>query len=284
MVAKIPGSKIVSGRKSVGRVSTQHRQVSAPSRFSQVGALPAAARRPASKVSAMQQAIDARIAANQKASYNLPKTHPLNNAGLPNAAQVGAITNGSPSQLAKANAIARGGVPAAHGVVPGAHPGAHAPGIPTDDQWLAGDGDYQSQLTNANQDLKDTLTDTEGQRQHYNTTYNDDLRRLGYVQGGGWNTADPNTQSGKAFSNQANDFASRGMLQSSGYGTALSNTTRQFDQQVTDATTAQRSYSSGLDSLNAAKRSETQATIAQMKQAAIGRKAAQYANQANGAL
>jgi hypothetical protein len=229
----------------------------------------------------LQQTIDAQIRANQA-----PGKKGGAAAGSVTAAQAAAIGKGV--LPTKASAIS--GAPAS-GPAAALGPGAIDPDtglpvgvIPTDNDWLAGDSTYQDTVSSLNRNLSDTLTDVQAQKKTYDTTYNDDLRQLGYVPGGGWNTADPLTQSGKAFSGQSNDFAARGMLQSSGYGDALTNTTRQFNNQLSDATTARDTYDKGQDAYAATQQAQTNDAITQAKRAAIARKSAQYAVAASGVL
>lgn len=198
--------------------------------------------------------------------------------------KAGTASTGTTNTPSKASAIINRGVDKTTMNPPaGAAAGAPPVHIPTDEEWLAGDSAYADQVASTQRSLADTLADSQKQRRDYDTSYNDDLRQLGW-NGQGWNTADPLTQSGKAFSGQTNDFAARGMLQSTGYGDAITNTTRQFNQQVSDAAQARTQYDSGLDSLDAANQAQTQDSITQAKRAAIARKSAQYAVAASGVL
>lgn len=63
-----------------------------------------------------------------------------------------------------------------------------------------------------------------------------------------WNQIDPLTSSGKAYTDQGNDYAARGMLQSSGYLTDRANLGQTFNNQLHDAQLARNNYLGDLNS------------------------------------
>lgn len=157
------------------------------------------------------------------------------------------------------------------------------PAKPTLDAWLAGDGTYHDQVTDTNLALKNALDDVNRQKADYQNTYQNDMRQLGW-NGTQWNMADALTQSGRAFGQQAQDFAARGMLQSSGYGDNFTNLTRQLNDQVTNADTARQKYNTDLDAYGVTQNADALSAITQAKRAAIARYGAKYVTSANGAL
>ena len=130
------------------------------------------------------------------------------------------------------------------------------PGL-TEEDYLAGDAQYQAQLAALMNALNSSTSDFEAQKSRYNTSYQDSLRGLGWTPGmqddpstpdineaapGMWNREDTNTASGRAYQNQTNDFASRGLLQSSLYGTAQDNLFRSLNDQLGGMQGAQTSF------------------------------------------
>lgn len=119
---------------------------------------------------------------------------------------------------------------------------------------LMGDSQYQLQLQALTRALGDQSADNTAQQTRYNTDYSGAVKNLGYTQDdpttpqdeGAWNFQDQNTASGRAFQNQQNDFAGRGMLQSSAYGTANDNLTRSLNDQLTSTNTAKDSFLADL--------------------------------------
>jgi hypothetical protein len=64
--------------------------------------------------------------------------------------------------------------------------------------------------------------------------------------GTAWNTIDGSTASGKAFTDQGNDYAARGMMQSSGFNTDHANLGQNFTNQLNDAVQARQNYQDDL--------------------------------------
>ena len=126
--------------------------------------------------------------------------------------------------------------------------------VMTDAEYLQGDSQYQLQLQALARALGDQGADNTAQQTRYNTDYSGAIKNLGYTQDdpttpqdeGAWNFQDQNTASGRAFQNQQNDFAGRGMLQSTAYGTANDNLPRSLNDQLTATNTAKDSFLADL--------------------------------------
>lgn len=162
---------------------------------------------------------------------------------------------------------------------------AAKPKTPTLADWLGSDDTYLDTQTSVNKSLQDTLDDITQQKSRYDTTYNNDLRNLGYdAATGQFNTLDPLTQSGRTYGNLAADFASRGMLASSGYGEAVTNTGRQLSTQLTNAATGRQNYVDDLDKYGATQSSDANDALRQAKREAIARFSAKYATNSTKAL
>lgn len=111
---------------------------------------------------------------------------------------------------------------------------------------LGGDAQYQAQLAALMKALQDSNTDFGAQRSRYETNFGEGLRGLGYTPEmqdnpdtlineaapGAWSNSDLNTASGRALTNQQNDFASRGLLQSSLYAQSKDDLMRSLTDQL----------------------------------------------------
>lgn len=152
---------------------------------------------------------------------------------------------------------------------------------PSEEDYLAGDGSYQSQFAALKGALERYLADSDLQRTNYNTDYGSSLRDLGYTEGkdgapGAWNWNDQLTASGKSYQSQLNDFASRGMLQSQGYADAATDLERMFNQQYQQTLTNKNNFMTGLDRETANYKGENTAAQQAARAEAIARRAAQY--------
>lgn len=134
--------------------------------------------------------------------------------------------------------------------------------------WLAGDQSYIRQMAALKAALDNFIADQGAQTTRYNTDFNEGIRQLGWMgrpqaegssewdsAGGSWNETDQNTASGRAFTNQLNDFASRGILQSSLFGTARNDLQRSLNDQLGSVVTGRRNF---LDDLTRQRTSYTQ--------------------------
>lgn len=150
----------------------------------------------------------------------------------------------------------------------GSYGGAPAAPPMSEADWLAGDQSYIRQMAALKAALDNFIADQGAQTTRYNTDFNDGIRQLGWSgrpaaegsnpwdsAGGSWNETDLNTASGRAFTNQLNDFASRGLLQSSLFGTARNDLSRSLNDQLSSVVTGRRNF---LDDLARQRTSYTQ--------------------------
>jgi hypothetical protein len=159
----------------------------------------------------------------------------------------------------------------------------------SDQDYLAGDAQYQAQLAALMDALNQGNTDFEAQSSRYQTTFDDSLRQLGWggeraddpatadvneAQPGSWNRTDQNTASGRALNNQLNDFASRGMLQSSLFGTANDNLMRSLNEQLGSMQTGRQGFMDDIARQRAAFEQENLLNQQNAKAEALARRAA----------
>lgn len=160
------------------------------------------------------------------------------------------------------------------------------PPIPTDEEFLSGDAGYQRELAALERALADYKTQNTTERDRYGVNFNEGLRNLGWamkddeatpdVFEGSWNLEDTNFAAGRGFQNLRNDFAARGLLQSSDYGNARSNFDRGLNEQKSSMERDRSTFLSDLASqLGAFENENTDAKNA-AKAEALARKAAQY--------
>ena len=149
---------------------------------------------------------------------------------------------------------------------------------PSDEDYLAGDSGYQTQLSALQGALQRYLADADFQRSNYTTDYKRSLRDLGYDEGTkAWNWNDRLTASGRGYQNQLDDFASRGMLQSQGYADAFQELRRMLGQQYDALSGAKTSFMTDLENQIANFKGENTANQQAARAEALQRRAAQYA-------
>jgi len=166
--------------------------------------------------------------------------------------------------------------------------GAASQQLPTmpeqsEDDWLSGDAAFQAQLAALLRASQDYDTDVTAQQTKYGVDYNDALKGLGWgqddpttadVNEGAWNFRDLNTAAGRSFQNQQNDFAGRGLLQSSLYGTANDNLTRSLNDQLGGINTAKQSFFDDLSRQQSSFKNENTLSQQQARAEALARRAA----------
>lgn len=169
------------------------------------------------------------------------------------------------------------------GFAPMAAPAPPPP--PTEEDYLAGDGGYQAQLAALMKALELYTADDTAQRTRYETDYKDAIKQLGWtpddpqtadIDESAWNLEDQNTASGRAHTGQLNDFASRGMLQSSGYARRKNDLMRSFNDQLGSTNKARTDFLSQRDRDLAAYKNENTGASQQARAEALARRAAQY--------
>ena len=156
---------------------------------------------------------------------------------------------------------------------------APAPAVaaPTEEDYLAGDSGYQTQLSALQGALQRFLADGDFQRKTYQTDYDRSLRDLGYDEGQkSWNWNDKLTASGRGYQNQLDDFASRGMLQSQGYADAFSELQRMLGQQYDAVSGARTNFLTDLDNQTANFKGENTSNQQAARAEALQRRAAQF--------
>ena len=165
------------------------------------------------------------------------------------------------------------------GMAPFSGGGGMAPMVapPSEEDYLAGDGAYQTQLSALQGALQRYLADSDFQRTNYQTDYNQSLRDLGYDEGAkAWNWDDKLTASGRGYQNQLDDFGSRGMLQSSGYADAYQELQRMLGQQYESVQGAKTNFMTDMDNQTANFKGENTANQQAARAEAINRRQAQY--------
>lgn len=144
--------------------------------------------------------------------------------------------------------------------------GGGAPAMSEED-WLAQDAEFNDQRAALEREYQNLVAQLTKQRGDYELDTNNSLRNLGWTDDG-WNQTDKMTGYGNAFQNQLGDFASRGMLDSSLYGTAMNDLNRGFDQQRGDIDTALQRFIQGITmDQSQAEATKTQGITAAQRQA-----------------
>ena len=153
----------------------------------------------------------------------------------------------------------------------------------SEEDYLAGDASYLAQIAALKKAMEDYSADSGAQKSKYETDYGDTLRNLGWtpdnaetadVDEAAWNLTDQNTSAGRAFTNQQNDFAGRGLLQSSLYGTANDNLTRSLNDQLGGINSSKQTFMDDLARQLSAFTSDNTLSTQQAKAEALARRAA----------
>ena len=163
-----------------------------------------------------------------------------------------------------------------------------ADGGMSDDDYLASGADsaYSAQIAALMRALEGQQADSTAQRSKYEVDYGSTLKNLGWnqddpstpdVDEGAWNFSDTNTAAGRAFQNQQNDFAGRGLLQSSLYGTANDNLTRSLNDQLGGINTSKQSFFDDLTRQGTAFQNDNTFAQQQARAEALQRRAGQIA-------
>lgn len=148
---------------------------------------------------------------------------------------------------------------------------------PSEEDYLAGDSGFQAQSSALQSALQRYLADSDYQKTSYDKDYGKSLTDLGYDEGTKqWNWNDNLTAAGRGYNNQLNDFGSRGMLQSSGYGDAFSELQRLLGQQYTGLADAKTGFMTDMQNQLANYQGENTANQQSARAEALQRRAAQY--------
>lgn len=154
----------------------------------------------------------------------------------------------------------------------------------SDDDYLAtgADSAYAAQMAALMKALQGYETDITAQRGKYDVDYGSTLKNLGWMQDdpattdvdeSGWNFNDQNTAAGRSFTNQQNDFAGRGLLQSSLYGKATEDLKRSLSDQKGGIDTSRGNFMSDLERQLGAYKNENTLSQQQARAEAIARRA-----------
>lgn len=153
-----------------------------------------------------------------------------------------------------------------------------APPQMTEDEWLAQDAQFLDEKNAATQDYENLIAKLAQQRTDYELDNTNTLRNLGWdSKGNQWNQEDRLTGYGNAYQNQRNDFASRGLMDSSLYAEAQNDLTRGFNQQRTDLATALSNFLAGQATDKSQATNARDAAITSAQRQALQRYAAQNA-------
>jgi hypothetical protein len=118
---------------------------------------------------------------------------------------------------------------------------ARIKGAPKDE--LAGDSVYAAQVAALNRALQNFQANQALGADFQNQDYSKGLRNLGYNAGTGqWDVEDKMQGYGGATNAARQNYAGRGMLRSSGYGTTRANLNRSFGEQKSSMDQAQQNF------------------------------------------
>lgn len=137
------------------------------------------------------------------------------------------------------------------------------------------DATYKAQMADLARQLADYQASQGLASSQYQGSYGQGLHKLGY-ENGAFNPNDLNDSYGQAVDNNANDFASRGMLHSGLYGQSVGNINTDFNQRKTDLDTGLKNFGDTQQQAFQGYQSQNQATGQNALRDAVSRIAAQY--------
>ena len=154
--------------------------------------------------------------------------------------------------------------------------------IPSESDYLKGDATYQATISALAKQLANFNTDIDTQLSNRKVDYDKALQQLGYIMPakgateGTWNFEDQMSAAGRAYQAMLNDFASRGMIQSSGYGEAQNDLTRTLNEQFKGLETSNKQFIDDMGRQKTKAADENTAAQQAARAEAILRRAAQY--------
>ena len=154
--------------------------------------------------------------------------------------------------------------------------------IPSESDYLKGDATYQATISALAKQLANFNTDIDTQLSNRKVDYDKALQQLGYIMPakgateGTWNFEDQMTAAGRAYQAMLNDFASRGMIQSSGYGEAQNDLTRTLNEQFKGLETSNKQFIDDMGRQKTKAADENTAAQQAARAEAILRRSAQY--------
>lgn len=159
--------------------------------------------------------------------------------------------------------------------------GAVDTGVPTEEDYLAGDATYQATLAALAKQLQNFTTDIDTQLSNRKIDYDNALGQLGWIGGvdgaaPSWNFNDQNTASGRSYQQMLNDYAARGMIQSQAFGDAQNDLTRSLNKQYEGMNTANQQFIDDMGRQRTKASDENTAATQAARAEAIMRRAAQY--------
>lgn len=168
---------------------------------------------------------------------------------------------------------------------------APAPAPPTDDDWWGSDEAYISEGASLKNAMETALANLARQRASYDTDYTSTLKNLGWdwqgddagdlsnVAGGKWDPTNMLGVYGQGLNNMNNDFGSRGLMDSSFFGDAITNFNTDMNNQFNSANKARTSYMDEYGDKTGqglAARNEYQNALARAKAESLARRDAKY--------
>lgn len=153
---------------------------------------------------------------------------------------------------------------------------------PSEEDYLKGDSSYQATLSALLKQLSNFNTDIDTQLSNRKLDYSNALEQLGYIaptaEGAdpSWNYEDQLTAAGRAYQALLNDYASRGMIQSSAFGESQNDLSKTLNKQYEGLRTSNDQYIGDLTRQKTKAADENTAAQQAARAEAILRRSAQY--------
>lgn len=166
----------------------------------------------------------------------------------------------------------------------GAGEGAPTAAPMSDEDYLSGDASFLAQMAALQAALGNFEADSNNRKSRYGTDFDESMVNLGWQskdnpdtvdvdESNSWNWNDTNYAAGRARQNTENDFASRGMMQSSLFGEATNNLERSLNDQRGGMVKAKTGFEQDLASQLGSYKAENKLSGSQARAEALQRRA-----------
>lgn len=161
---------------------------------------------------------------------------------------------------------------------------AAAPTPMSDEDWWNQDADYQTEQGGLKNVLDSAMSNLALKRSGFDTDFVSTMKNLGWdwggdetgslddLGGGKWDPSNKLGAYGAGFQNLNNDFASRGLLDSSFFGDSLTNFNTDFNNQFSQLTGQRNQFQQGLKGDEQSSQNEYQNALARARASSLARR------------
>lgn len=146
---------------------------------------------------------------------------------------------------------------------------------PKEADWLKSDPGHIRESADLQAEYARFLAELDASEKNYDTDFNTSMRNLGFA-GGAWNEADRTSQYGQTMRNQMEDFAGRGLRDSTFFLDARGDAQTNFDRQLADRQSQRQRTVDDFSNQRTTAEEQLQAALERARLDALARYAAQF--------